>query len=415
MGFGKRTVRRLCIVAVGFIAAVPLMSAPARASSGTMTITSNTTLTEDHYGSIVIDANDVTLDCAGFSVIGPNTDGGPDDGIFVAQHSGVTIENCTVQGFASHGFELQGVTNSTLVGNTASRNDGSGFDINDAANVSLQSNRAMANQVRGFWISNGRALVLIGNRASGNGFSSDFSGFEAHASTAMTWSRNSSTGNAGFGFTLAEGSSGNLLDKNVGSNNRGPAFGLEGIDNLYTGNVARGGPSTGFFVLGVSSGNELRGNLAEDMDEYGFALGAGTAGTTLRMNRATGNGYEGFIVFSSTGNRLVGNTSNRNTPEGISLFYGADNNVIRGNRVANNGNSGILAVQSSGNVIANNTAFLNNTSLLDNGGGISLIDGSSYNLVTQNVACRNGNADGYDDHSGSGNTWSSNLLCTSDI
>jgi parallel beta-helix repeat protein len=258
-------------------------------------------------------------------------------------------------------------------------------------------------------------LVLTGNRASGNGFSSDFSGFEAHASTAMTWSRNSSTGNAGFGFTLAEGSSGNLLDKNVGSNNRGPAFGLEGIDNLYTGNVARGGPSTGFFVLGISSGNELLGNLAEDMDEHGFALGAGTAGTTLRMNRATGNGYEGFIVFSSTGNRLVGNTSNRNTPEGISLFYGADNNVIRGNRVANNGHSGILAVQSSGNVIANNTAFLNNTSLLDKAGGISLIDGSSYNVVTQNVACRNGNADGYDDHSGTGNTWSSNLFCTSDI
>jgi parallel beta-helix repeat protein len=151
------------------------------------------------------------------------------------------------------------------------------------------------------------------------------------------------------------------------------------------------------------------------MDEHGFALGAGTAGTTLRMNRATGNGYEGFIVFSSTGNRLVGNTSNRNTPEGISLFYGADNNVIRGNRVANNGHSGILAVQSSGNVIANNTAFLNNTSLLDKAGGISLIDGSSYNVVTQNVACRNGNADGYDDHSGTGNTWSSNLFCTSDI
>jgi parallel beta-helix repeat protein len=415
MGFGRRADRRLCTVAVVFIVAVALTSAPASASSGTLYITSDTTLTENHYGSIVIAADDVTLECAGFSVIGPNSEGGPDDGIFVAQHSGLTIENCTVRGFASHGFELQWVTNSTLVGNTANGNAGSGFDINDATNVSLRSNRAMANQMRGFWIYGGQALTLTGNTANSNGFSLDFSGFEAHASGAMTWSRTASIGNAGFGFTLAEGSSGNVLDKNLGSNNRGPNFGLEGIDNLYTGNLARGGPSTGFFIIGTSSGNELRGNVAKDMAGYGYALGAGTTGTTLSMNQATGNGYEGFIVFSSTHNRLVGNTSSRNYPEGISLYYGADNNAIRGNLVTNNGNSGILAVQSSGNVIANNRAVLNNTHLLDNGGGISLTDGSSYNFVTENVACRNGNADGYDDHSETGNTWEANQFCTSDI
>jgi len=36
--FGKRTARRLCIVAVGFIAAVPVMCAPTRASSGTLEV-----------------------------------------------------------------------------------------------------------------------------------------------------------------------------------------------------------------------------------------------------------------------------------------------------------------------------------------------------------------------------------------
>jgi len=392
--------RRTILRTVPFVVMLVLASAvPASATSGTLYISSDTTLTEDHHGSIVIAADDVTLDCAGHSLIGPNAEG-PDSGIVVVQHSDVTIKDCIVRGFASYGFELVSVTNSTLVGNTASRNDWSGFDLTNASSIGLHSNRAMANQQRGFWIDNG------------NGFSLDFSGFEAHVSSAMTWSQNSSTGNAGFGFTLAESSSGNVLDKNIASNNRGPNFGLEGIDNLLTGNIARGGPSTGFFVLGLSSGNELRGNLAADMAGYGFALGAGTTEQTMRMNKATGNGYEGFIVFGSTGNRLIANMSSRNTPEGISLYYGADNNVIRGNLVTNNGNSGILAVQSAGNLIANNSAFLNNTHLLDNGGGISLRDTSSYNLVTENIACRNGNADGYTDGTGSGNVWQANVFCT---
>jgi hypothetical protein len=38
------------------------------ATSGTLVITSNTTLTEDHAGEIVIAADGVTLDCAGHLV-----------------------------------------------------------------------------------------------------------------------------------------------------------------------------------------------------------------------------------------------------------------------------------------------------------------------------------------------------------
>ena len=42
----------------------------ASASSGTVTITKSTTLTEDHAGNIVIETNNVTLDCAGHTIDG---------------------------------------------------------------------------------------------------------------------------------------------------------------------------------------------------------------------------------------------------------------------------------------------------------------------------------------------------------
>jgi len=54
------------------IALLPMLTtSPAHASSGTMVITTDTTLTEDHQGNILVSANKVTLDCAGHVVSGP--------------------------------------------------------------------------------------------------------------------------------------------------------------------------------------------------------------------------------------------------------------------------------------------------------------------------------------------------------
>ncbi len=43
------------------------------ASSGMWVITSSTTLTEDYAGSILIETDGVTLDCAGHTVFGPDS------------------------------------------------------------------------------------------------------------------------------------------------------------------------------------------------------------------------------------------------------------------------------------------------------------------------------------------------------
>ena len=102
--------RRLRLIPGLAVLLLAVLAPSARAGTpGTMTITSDTTLTEDHYGSIEIAADDITLDCAGYSVIGPSPDPWPVDGVLVDHHSGVTIANCLASGFVN-GFKLQGVS-----------------------------------------------------------------------------------------------------------------------------------------------------------------------------------------------------------------------------------------------------------------------------------------------------------------
>jgi hypothetical protein len=52
-------------------ATVVIAGMPQPAAAAEETITSNTTLTADHQGSIIIGSNGVTLDCAGHSILGP--------------------------------------------------------------------------------------------------------------------------------------------------------------------------------------------------------------------------------------------------------------------------------------------------------------------------------------------------------
>jgi hypothetical protein len=55
------------IVALAFAAALAgsVFTSPAAASSGTLVIAADTTLTADHVGNIVIAVDNVTLNCAG--------------------------------------------------------------------------------------------------------------------------------------------------------------------------------------------------------------------------------------------------------------------------------------------------------------------------------------------------------------
>lgn len=216
----------------------------AHAQSCADVLTSDTTLTADltcDGAGLTLGANDVTLDCAGFTLFGD----GSAVGILAQGVTGVTITDCTVDGFAV-GFQLTQTFNATLMNNFAVRNTGGGS-----------------------------------------------AGFVLIDSAANTLSANRSGRNAGRGFQLRASPS-NLLVDNVATNNLFRGFGLAetSVLNVLVGNVATDNGSAGFVLSGGSTANLLVGNVAARSDAEGFEVVS--SGNRLRLNRATGNGTWGF-------------------------------------------------------------------------------------------------------------------------
>jgi parallel beta-helix repeat protein len=184
------------------------VTAPATALVGCgSVITTDTTLSTDigpcsGYG-LMIDANGITLNCAGHRISGfaYNAGFGPDAGITLTAISGATVENCDVTGF-TYGLRLTGSTNNHLTGNTASTNGFADFYlVTSSNNNALSGNTATNSNVYGFFLTRSFYNTLSANRANNNGYFgySDFTTGSATAGTANTYSGDECTGNGSGG------------------------------------------------------------------------------------------------------------------------------------------------------------------------------------------------------------------------
>ena len=288
---------RLAVSLVMLIAAVLVMTSTSGVSAtvGAMSITSDTTLTEDHSGSITIDANNVTLDCAGHTITGTGTDESAGTGISIDSRTGVTVKNCNVTQFSqgvgvgqSTGIVLsdnsangngEGITvgssSATVTNNTANDNNSWGFILaGAAAGSTLTGNAANNNATIGFALGDTSGNELDSNHATGNDTNFDLGG-----SNNNTLTNNVAEG-PGAGFALGDDTNNNTLDGNT-------AIGTSGASSW--------GSSVGFTVHGadnLSSGNTFTGNSALGTVR-GFAdltSGSGTAGTdnTYSQNQCIG-------------------------------------------------------------------------------------------------------------------------------
>jgi parallel beta-helix repeat protein len=140
------------------------IASPVSATSGTLMITSDTKLTENHSGSIIIGADDVTLDCDGRTVTGS----GSGTGILLDGRTGVTVKKCHVTGFTT-GFSLEASTDNTFEGNTAKGNTFDGFatDSKSASNT-FTENKAHGNGGFGFVDDSAPANTYNNNKCAGN-------------------------------------------------------------------------------------------------------------------------------------------------------------------------------------------------------------------------------------------------------
>ena len=203
--------------------------------------------------ALTIDANDITLDCAGKKLTGDGTG----LGILLDGVSGVTVKKCKVTNFAA-GIVLDGSSNNFLVENevTGSTSGGSGaFTLRLSDGNVLQKNNAEDNNGRGFLLENNSdGNFLAQNLAKEN----DFRGYDVETSSdGNVLFDNKAEDNGSAGFVVAVGSTGNILKHN------------EAIKSSVE----------GFAML--SSGNFLVENLAKANTTFGIRDSTGPANTYI--------------------------------------------------------------------------------------------------------------------------------------
>ena len=387
MSTNRRNVRAV-LAALGVMVLVALVAAvPAGATTGTMYVNASTTLTEDHQGNIFIAADNVTLDCAGHSVISAASQRGTGVGIAALGRANVTIRNCRVSGFA-HGISLAG-SNFTVTGNISSGNSKIGITV-AGEHGTVAGNSARDNDWNGIAVGGGgqsRDIQVTTNTASGNGqhgFSDGgfvvFSPYPfVHYPTGISFVDNLSIGNNGAGFWVSAMADGVFFAGNSASDNWGIGFSIDRSDG-HTFDHNTGVRNAADFVANFSSDTVYTHNTAAD-SEAGFVLYQGSGGT-YDHNVAMRHSSEGFLVMYSSGVTLTNNVSNNNL-SGFVLYYFANSNTLTRN-VAN----------------SNDTW------------GFRITNDSTGNTISRSIAHANGSFDATDEAPPGSNTWTNNNFGT---
>jgi parallel beta-helix repeat protein len=376
----RRTTPLLAIVAL-----VLALTSPASATSGTLHIGSDTTLAENHYGSIVIDADDVTLDCAGFRVAGPSSDPSVQEGIVVAYRSGVTIRDCTVEGFP-RGILLESSTATTVVANRLIGNGDYGLFLFDAdANV-IAHNEATGNPGSAYGGSDFDRNTFEHNTATGNGGN----GFEMTRSSNNTFRLNVATKNGGSGFKVFDDTDWNVFDRNVANGNALEGFILYGgydfnqdyqlqppDHNTFSNNEVIGNAGRGMHLGWDSTSNLVTGNRVLRNRDSGISLFRGLD-NAFEKNEVVDNAVQGMTVAESRDTILRGNLITGSETEGIGVWASTET-LVTGNTSAHNG-MGLGVFGSSGNVFTDNR-FLENDPLWG-----AYLEGSTDNKLIGNVS-----------------------------
>ena len=298
-------------------------------SSGTYIIQNNiTSVSSDPC--LTITANDVTLDCDGFSITGGYT---TNTGVFISNSTDVTVENCVLSQFAFGIF----------------------LGMSSENNI---TNNTITNSFQGVYL---------------NGFQ-DPDTLDVYTSDNNTISGNRFDSNQESAFIFF-GNGNNITDNNVTNAGSDPNVLIGYPPDGYTevdmsGSIAIMVPS---FGPNLNSNNTISGNNVINGLNDGLDL-AGAINTTVIDNIFDYNSVGMYIYSSCDSLTVINNTANNNV-RGISS---SSSGVFINNTANNNSQYGIEA---SGTLI-NNTA--NNNGLNGfNGGGD----------VENNTFCSNGERD----------------------
>jgi parallel beta-helix repeat protein len=258
-------------------------------------------LSSDANG-IIVEANNVTIDLAGFRIVGPGS--GSNYGIYMNGRRNVEIRNGTVQGFTGTYRQGGGIyeangTGHRVVGLRAVSNGpgivlgGSGHLIKDCSVVENMS----------YGIQVGKSSTVTGNTCYGN----HNRGISAYGSCTVTGNTCCDNGNQGI---LCDGGGNSTVTGNTCQRNW---IGIHVLDgSTVIGNTASNNEHSG---IRVRMGCLVRNNTLRENNQYNIYVEH--QGNTIEGNLLT-NSTNG-VYFDSGGNfysdnRASGNTNDYNDP-----------------------------------------------------------------------------------------------------
>lgn len=285
----------------------PISKLPYKISAaGSYYLTGN--LTSDANG-ILVDANNVTIDLAGFSIIGPGS--GTNYGIYMNGRRNVEIRNGTVQGFTGTYQQGGGIceTNGTghrVIGLRAVSN-GRGIVLGGSGHL-IKNCSIVENGSYGIHV--GKSSTVTGNTCYGN----HDRGISAYGSCTVTGNTCCDNGNQGI---LCDGSGGSTVSGNTCWRNW---IGIHVIDgSTVVGNTASDNRHSG---ISVRMGCLVRNNTLRANNQYNIYVEH--PGNTIEENLVT-NSSNG-IYFNSGGNFYSDNRASGN----VNDYYDPGDNMDGG-------------------------------------------------------------------------------------
>lgn len=263
-------------------------------TTGTLTVTSNTVLTADHYGSIVVAADNITLDGNGHTVTGR----GSGNGVYLHGRTGVTVKNLRVSNF-NVGIYLDRTNNSVISSNTVVNNRWIGINLFNSS---------------------------VGNLVSGNNAS---------------W-------NDDRGMVFTYHSSNNTVKNNAVLNNRygGIAVGQDANHVSLINNTASNNRMVGFEIVSYDGYDTLIGNTASS-NQVGIQI---LGHSMILTNNTVSNNVEYGIYLQSDHNIVSGNNILNNTGYGLYIYRDTSYNKIYNNNFISKSSQAHDDVNNIGNV-----------------------------------------------------------------
>lgn len=260
-------------------------------------LSSDLTLSSSLNQTVVLTADNITLDCNGYSVKSSGR-----DGIFVSERDGVVIKNCIVNNFSRYGIHLYRNTNAVVTGNITNGNRYYGIRLNGSSHNVVTHNIANSNRIAGISLTIVSNNTIADNVTDSNGWIGIYS--------VDSWE--------------------NIIRDNVARNNKEGMF-ASGIwiisdltvsrDNIVTGNTLLNNKNG--LLLIKTHGDRVESNLIRKSTESGV-VSILTEEISLVDNLVTDNGDPSLPFVPITPVEFSGRLTSDDPTDSWTLFLPKD-------------------------------------------------------------------------------------------